>query len=200
MDANKDIKPAKVRVKPASRACDLCRKLKVRCVASADGCRTCKIRDRKCTYQNPRKRNSSPKSPPCDELNQVLLMRLLSYKDITQPEINHILTYFESIYPQLAKSACISPHDFQIITNEGSHQEFALAKHLIIALLGFHLDLGNPTPSDNTITNYAKATALIPYLNPTSTLAPLIQASLGHAFQCATTFTSHPLSNFHNLK
>ncbi|KAJ9049411.1 hypothetical protein DSO57_1024853 [Entomophthora muscae] len=179
----------RVHPKSAARACDLCRKLKVRCVASADGCRGCKRRNHECTYQNPRKRNLSPKSPPCDDLSQGLLMRQIIDREITQPEVNLIITYFKTIYPKLTATACLSPHDFQIIANEGSHQEFALAKHLIIALLGFYLDLGNPTPSDNTIINYAQATALIPYLNPTSTLAPLIQTSLSHAFQCANSFT-----------
>ncbi|KAJ9049409.1 Gypsy retrotransposon integrase-like protein 1 [Entomophthora muscae] len=178
-----------VRAKPAARACDLCRRLKIRCLASPTGCKSCQVRKQECTYRDPSKRSST--SPSCDSLGQDLLMRHLTHNDITHPEITFIANYFDTIYPKLTATACISPHDLRTILAEASPQEFAITRHLLVAIFGFYLDLANPIPSDNTIKNYDAATALIPHLNPSSKVAPLIQASLRQAFQCATFFTQH---------
>lgn len=171
--------------KSAVRACDLCQKLKIKCLASPEGCRGCKLRDRECTYRNPSKK----KPTSSNDLQLTLHTRMLSEGDVTAREITLLCRYFYTLYGRIDPSLCMTPVDLCSLARDAPHQEFALAKHLLVAILGFHLALGDPSPSDETIDHYERATALIPSISPASARAPLLNASLKHAFQCACSFT-----------
>lgn len=177
----------KKRARPAVRACNLCRKLKIRCAASPKGCCGCRLRDCQCTYKS---KPLPSTSLVASNLVQALHLRQMGADDITNEEAARIVGYFANIHPQLASTACLLPADFESIIRDGTRLKFTLANYLILAILGLYLDKNCPSPSNETIHHCSQATGLIPYLLLTSPKAPLIHTSLQNIFYCASFFTN----------